>query len=226
MKYRELISLSVLICILAAAFSVVAIWSDYQSSRAQYILSHGRPSGAVVEAEWLRAEEYARDALFFQPANAEYLALMAEIYHWRSADQDISPPVREQSFQRASDFYRQAIEKRPLWPYTWANLALLNAQWNRPLSLELHRAQELGAWEPLVQLSIHEAGLISWRNLSQGEKSLIFENYINSFTLGYKHTEKFLNISENNGYLASFCFFARQEAIKESVQHLVERRCP
>lgn len=226
MNSRGPIIISLLVLILAAAFSSVAIWSDYQSSRAQYILSNWRHSGALIESEWLRAEKYARRALFFHPANADHLTLMAELYHWRSGNQKLSLPVREQSFHRASDFYLQSIEQRPLWPYSWANLALLKAQWNRPINLELRRAQQLGSWEPLVQLSIHEAGLIRWRNLSQSEKSLIFKNFINSFTLGYEHTEKLLNISENNGYLAPFCFYAKQKAINESVRHLVERRCP
>lgn len=216
------------LCCLGVAFSAALMWADYQSSRGEYIVASWQRDGIVTSEQWLNAEEYFNDALYVRPNNANYLASMAELYHWRSIDQTLSLAERKKSVVLSLSFYRKSIKSRPLWPYTWASFSLLKAQsssFDHEFKIALQRAQMLGPWEPAVQLSVHEAGLISWQHIDINLRKIVLENFENSFSVGPEQSKKILTLTEKYDYLPSFCYYAKQLKTESSIQKLIKMRC-
>jgi hypothetical protein len=70
----------------------------------------------------------------------------------------------------ARDAYRTAIQRRPSWPYAWANLAVVKfrlAELDREFFTALERAVTLGPWEPEIQKTVADLGLAAWKLLPE-----------------------------------------------------------
>lgn len=229
MRLRWAYYLLVLTCVAAILFGISWSWADYQSARANYIVASWQRGDKVTETDWQRAHNHISSALFFRPGNAAYLEDMAELHHWRSAQKGITAAELDQNLEQSLRFYRSAITERPLWPYAWGNLALIKAQlrlWDGEFETALQRAQELGPWEPGVQLAVHEAGLISWRQLNMSARQLVLNNFKNSFRAGHQQVRVMLDLTAKYQYLPAFCYYAKRQDTEKNVQALISRNCP
>lgn len=228
MKLRWPYYLLVLTCSAAILFGISWSWADYQSAHANYIVASWQRGDEVTETDWQRAHSHISSALFFRSGNAAYLEDMAELHHWRSAQQGITAAELDQNLEQSLRFYRSAIAERPLWPYAWGNLALIKAQlrlWDSEFETALQRAQKLGPWEPSVQLAVHEAGLISWRQLDMSARRLVLTNFNNSFSAGYWQVNTMLNLVDKYRYQAAFCYYAKKQDAAQNIQRLIAKRC-
>ncbi|WP_143814912.1 hypothetical protein [Magnetofaba australis] len=85
-------------------------------------------------------------------------------------------PKSQQIAQLSVDQYRQALKKRPTWPYAWINLA--NAQRKalapaQAVFASLERAMTLGPWELTLQLGVLRLGMPMWGGWSAEQKRLL-----------------------------------------------------
>ena len=93
----------------------------------------------------------------------------------------ITPEERAQTWQESRDHFRTAIALRPVSPYTWSNLALINSrlgEWNEETQLALRQAATLGPWEPEVQVNIAAVGWAGWNKWPADLKPVLEENLI------------------------------------------------
>lgn len=72
-------------------------------------------------------------------------------------------------YEEAAISYRRALEKRPLWPYTWVNLVTVKAslgQFDQEFRRALRRTIETGPREPRVQLQLLRVYMVYQDRLS------------------------------------------------------------
>lgn len=68
---------------------------------------------------------------------------------------------------------------RPGSPYTWSNIALLNARLPEPgreFEAALRNAALLGPWEPDVQIALADAGFRHWGGLAPETRAVLRAN--------------------------------------------------
>lgn len=202
--------------------------AGYQAARSDYIVERWEKGGAVTEIEWTKAHALIQSALFWNKGQPAYLEAMAEIYHWRASQVNVSVEDLEQSVDRSLYYYRKAIASRPLWPYSWGNLVLLKAQlqqWDVEFDHAMNTALTLGAREASVQHAVHEAGLISWIELSDTQQQKILENYSNALQGSRNSVNKLMDINERYGRTQEFCTLAQQQVLHQRLEVLIIRRC-
>ena len=217
-----------LLCTACAGLAFAWSWADYQASRADYIVASWQRGEPVTEPEWQHAKGLQSSALFWRGQQPDYLEAMGQLYYWRNTQTDISAAALDQNFEASLRYYRLAIAQRPLWPYAWANVALIKAQmrlWDAEFYTALIRAQQLGPWETRVQLAVHEAGLISWRQLDFKNRKLLLQNFSNSFSTDQRQVNKMLALTEKYSYNAAFCFYSGQQQVETDIAALIKRRC-
>ena len=227
MKLWRLYAL-MLLCTACTGLAIAWTWADYQSLQADYVVANWQRGQPVTEPQWQHAKGLQTSALFWRGQQPDYLEAMAQLYHWRNTQTDISAAELDQNFEASLRYYRLAIAQRPLWPYAWANVALIKAQmrlWDAEFYTALTRAQQLGPWEVRVQLAVHEAGLISWRQLDFKNRELLLQNFTNSLSAGHKHVDKMLALTEKYSFQAAFCFYASQQQVELNIAALIKHRC-
>ncbi len=136
----------------------------------------------------------------------EYLALAIE---GRFAD--VAPknkaamPFRREAYVH----YKKSISLRPTWPFVWVNLALVKyrlGETDDEFYHALHKADELGPWEPGVQRVIVDVGLHHWNLLSRNEKQFV----LNIIDKSLRHTNpehplNVLDLTKRYGALELVC---------------------
>ncbi len=103
------------------------------------------------------------------------------------------------------DLYRQASTLRPHWPYSWAGLALSKAklsQMDEELFQAIDNSVLYGPWENAVNISIAEAGLLSWRYLPQAQQEAVLANIDRGLKRNYKEIR---NIATQVNQTALLC---------------------
>lgn len=135
-------------------------------------------------ARWEKAPELAKkadlDALIERMEqarrwawqDAEYAELTARLFYQRAINNGLgasTDPALGTDVQQALELHRYAVSLRPFWPYSWANIALMQAwlgrfdsQWYQAFS----QAEQSGAWEVGVNLALTEAGFLGWSQLA------------------------------------------------------------
>lgn len=119
-----------------------------------------------------------RTARALDPGNPGYMDDQGLLWEWAAAGGDTLASPRD-ALEQARDAHREAIRLRPLWPYSWANLARVKAQLGEvdvELALALEKASRLGPWEPKVQRSIADAGMRVWDQLGPAPRRAVLEN--------------------------------------------------
>jgi hypothetical protein len=80
---------------------------------------------------------------------------------------------------RASQFYAEAIGKRPSWGFAWAHYAknqLLSGNRDSKFMVALEKAMLLAPWEPGVQLEVAWMGMATWSEQPALIRNLVEES--------------------------------------------------
>lgn len=129
-------------------------------------LAQWEDAGSVVDLDrWQRTWSYNQKSLSLDGDNPQYLNQAARVWEWRmfvaGRQSDDPRPI----IQRAIEFQRKALRAQPVWPPSWAHLAVLKA---RKLELDAEfeaavaRGLELGPWEPGVHVMLVDIGMMRW----------------------------------------------------------------
>lgn len=100
----------------------------------------------------------ANRALAMQSGNPHHYTLKARVLEWRgyrSGDQ------AEEQYRHALALHRRAAELRPLWPDTWAEMAVLKlrlGEFDADLDYYLAQADRLGPYTAVVHKAVVQAG--------------------------------------------------------------------
>ena len=124
---------------------------------------------------------------------------------------DTAPKNKEAmpSRREAYTHYKKAISLRPTWPYAWANLAMVKyrlGETDDEFYHAMHKADELGPWEPGVQSVIVDIGLHYWNSLSRSERTFILNMIDKSLHhSSRKHSMDVLDLTKRYGALELTC---------------------
>jgi len=124
----------------------------------------------VAANELDKAQEKIDRAIEFNPNNAEYYEYQARIYYLRAISNHTDSKIFHQQIYNAYQSHKKALELRPQWPYSWANLALMKSQMQQ-LDVEflyaVNQAVKYGPWEIASNESIVQAAFLHWNVLSE-----------------------------------------------------------
>jgi tetratricopeptide (TPR) repeat protein len=112
---------------------------------------------------------------FFLEDRGRLLDTRAMLVKW------LPPEQRKQAWESSRKSFRKALVVRPISPYTWANLALINSrlgEWNEETQLALRQAAILGPWEPEVQAIIADVGWAGWDKWPAELKPILEDNIV------------------------------------------------
>ncbi len=105
----------------------------------------------------------ANRAIAFAPLSPDYLVARGKVEDWAVTEaqrKGVAPDTVTQ--QEGLQAYREAILKRPAWPYAWADFAMAKARANeidQEFFQALERATDLGPWEQQVMDTVTLLGL-------------------------------------------------------------------
>ena len=135
-------------------------------------------------AEVFAATESQLDvALRRFPANPDYLDLAGRLKVLKAGQPGVVGAGYRQLLESAADDFRQALDSRPLWPYSWVNLLTVKdklGQVDVEFKNALTRSAELGPWEPRVQLQVVDSGLRYWSRLGGAERELVQQKVLDA----------------------------------------------
>ncbi len=181
---------------------------------------YARPSFKILEKwrsekitlkddDWDKLRADLSYALKHDPDNPdihEYLALAIE---GRYAD--IAPENNEAMPSRREAYvhYKKSISLRPTWPFAWVNLALVKyrlGETDDEFYHALHKADELGEWEPGVQRVIVDIGLHGWNSAPGNERKFVLDIIEKSLRHSARqHSFKVLNLTKRYDVLELVC---------------------
>lgn len=163
--------------------------------------------------DWENLRIKLNKALSFDPDNPdihENLALAIEGRYSKAIPGDAEAEVFR---ELALNHYRESIKLRPVWPYSWSNLALVKYRLRRiddEFFLALHNAEKLGRWEPAIQRMVTDIGLSLWLKLSEQQRIFIWKAITHSLEKQPKET---LEIVKKHGYLDIVCLVNKDKPL-------------
>jgi len=125
-------------------------------------------SSPIPNSEWEIARKALTKALALGLNQPVYLEDMSDLFYLKSITEPIDPILSIELQKQTLEFIRQAIRLRPSWPYAWAKLANIKYYtfgMDAEVADALDKAMILGAWEPMVQLTVAKIGMASWKKL-------------------------------------------------------------
>lgn len=131
---------------------------------------------------WNIAVNAAEQSVALSPFvdNGEYLDNLGRVYEWRHFDLPYGDVEAKGSRESALDAYRRATQARPLWPYTYAQLAFVKLrllQFDEEFEYAYVQAFELGPWRAGVQQQLAEISFIAWPSLNTHLKELAITSF-------------------------------------------------
>jgi len=165
---------------LAALAALAAVWgaADVFRVRAELILDQ---QGDVIRTP-LTKDRIARALEAYALAQRvdgrrpDLLAGLGDMHAMLVADAPPWDAEAKEHRRAALDYYRAAIVRRPSWPHTWANLAVIKfrlVELDREFLTALERAAALGPWEPEVQKTVADLGLAAWDVLPEETRAQV-----------------------------------------------------
>jgi hypothetical protein len=120
--------------------------------------------------QWRLTYDMLQTVLKLHPNYSSYLELTVFFYQVAETQ---SPTLLDElewynTPEQALNYTRDALLKRPSWPYLWNELfahKVINNQFDNELTGAMERAATLGKWEYYVQFQIAFTGLENWENL-------------------------------------------------------------
>ncbi len=143
------------------------------------------PAASEIEAVQQQLE-FARDLAINDPEQHENIARLSLV---RAAVPGIPPGEKTKRLQAGLAEIRTAIALRPVSPYSWTILLMVKrdlGEFDSEFLHALHRAVELGPWEPELLVSLADVGLTAWPKVPPEEQDLIQHIFVR----GLEHQAK------------------------------------
>jgi len=207
----RVISLIAIPCLLYLAY-IAGSWSlaDVYARPSIKILEKWRSETITLnDDDWDKLRADLSYALKHDPDNPdihEYLALAIEGRFANTAPENKEAmPSRRDAYSH----YKKSILIRPSWPYVWVNLALVKyrlGETDDEFYHALHKADELGEWEPGVQRVIVDIGLHGWNSAPANEKKFVLDIIEKSLRHSARpHSFKVLKLTKRYDVLELVC---------------------
>ncbi len=157
--------------LLAAYLSVRWAIADILETQIRYQLGKAQTVGQTLDArQWRLTHDMLENALKLHPDYSGHLELAVLFYQVAASRSKalLDELDWHDSQQQTLKYARNALLKRPTWPYLWDDLfqsKIKLKQFDNELTGAMERAVTLGSWEESVQYDIAFDGLDHWENL-------------------------------------------------------------
>lgn len=166
------------VLIAAIRFGIAELFSLSANQTMQgWKLSPQAPSNTEIESVASQLN-IARFLSGNDPVHHENIARLNLI---RAALPDVNPDEKKSLLQRGLSEIHTAIALRPVSPYSWTILLLIKrdlGEFDAEFIHALHRAVELGPWEPELLTSLAGVGLSAWTAMPAAEQALIQQVFV------------------------------------------------
>lgn len=212
-------ALLALVCLFVAIRFTAASFDFY---KVQNIVSAWQEQGNTKTIEeYHLAKRAIKSAVDSQPSHPLYQDLLAQVFEW-GAIAGYEPP--EQALNEAKVHYLRATRLRPLWPVTWASLAMIKwrqQEFDDEMLTYLQRAAKLGPNKPEVHLLYVRLGMALYDN-NHPMLQTIRKEFYHRIALGLRapqSREKVLALIKRYGAQKRVCRWLRNQPI--TVQQMV-----
>ena len=172
-----------LVIAFTVALALLLVWSGWIAARNGLSDLYARPAidylqgkrfdaYSVSEAEWQAIENSVMQADKMMPGNPQYLASLGLLLQLKLSlfAEELSIEEMDAVSNAARDYFQEAVENRPTWPYYWGNLALEHYRRGNystdEYSLALANASRFGPWKDDTQRLVMDLGSETWEFLS------------------------------------------------------------
>lgn len=158
-QYVAVLSFALLAFIgLGVAFKYTGASFDYYQGRNILSAWQEQENEQTIE-QYQLAKAAIEAAVASQPSHPLYQELLAQVYEWGAIAgyQD-----EAERLSQAKSHYLLAAQLRPLWPVTWASLAMVKwrqQEFDKEMLTYLQRASELGPKKPEVHVLYVQLGM-------------------------------------------------------------------
>lgn len=187
-RCRKLFAITLAVMALALmAVSAMTLLSSMHASQAQMFLDDWGNRGELPsEKAWhVAAQAAERSTALSVTAQGKYLDRLGRVYEWQHVTLPFGATAATESRQKALAAYRSSIETRPLWPYTWVQLAFVKLrllEFDQEFDRALQQANQLGPTRVRVQAPLAEISFIAWPQMDEGQRQTAWQAF--EFTLG------------------------------------------
>lgn len=221
-----------LVCLVALPVSVVClllsvpmILAGIASEHAELALRNWQQSDSPPsEGYWSMSLQRAETAVERAPVvNGEYLDRLGRVLLWGPLVAPEGSAVESQQ-QGALQAFRQSVEVRPAWPWSWLRLAYAKQglqQMDDEFDLAIHRASELGAGRVEMDSDLAALGFSAWGDLTTSQRTVILKAAGRSAAYSKNEAQQMYNLASASGLVTQLCWSlgsavkAKQQICKE-----------
>lgn len=170
-RYLALILAAMLL--LLALLAGKAFVAELYALQAKEVLDNPKAERASIE----KALEKMRIAIVFDGKDPDYFEHVAKL-HIMDA---VLVQDKSHHLEAALEALRKAVSLRPVSPYTWSMLLYVKSQLGEvdgEFGQALSNAVSLGPWEPEVQRTVAEIGLMNWERLDYGHREEVRKDVV------------------------------------------------
>ncbi|MEH6387418.1 hypothetical protein [Pseudomonas profundi] len=207
-KLACLIALPVSVACLV--LSVPMLFAGVASEHAELALRYWQRSEAPPsESYWNMSLQRAASAVEQTPiTNAEYLDRLGRVLLWGPL---VAPEGSgsEGQKQSAIQAFRESVEARPAWPWSWLRLAYAKQglhQLDDEFDLAMRRTNELGAGRPELDGDLAALGFSAWSELTPSQRIITLEAANRSAASSKKEALQMYNLARASGLATPLCW--------------------
>lgn len=195
---------------LCLALSAPMLFAGVASEHAELALRNWQRSDTPPsESYWNMSFQRAVSAVEQAPiTNAEYLDRLGRVLLWGSL---VAPEGASSETQRqgALQAFRQSVEARPVWPWTWLRLAYAKQalhQMDDEYDLAMRRTNELGAGRMELDSDLAALGFSAWSELTPSQRTITLEAANRSVAFSKKEALHMYNLAKATGLATPLCW--------------------
>jgi len=208
-----LLFLSAVLLITAGRFLLASVWDNQVDS---FLGGWQQQGGEPSRDAWQVAHDAANTAISISPIeNASYYNHLGRVWEWQQFSKPFGHPAAIESRQQALVAYRQAIQLRPQWPYSWLSLAstkLRLLQLDEEFMHALQMAAQLAPWRLTSNKQVAEIGLMTWFDLDQATKQTVTTAIKRTVGRSSAAARWLENKAKDSNQLLIFCAALTQQA--------------
>jgi len=201
-----LIGFSLLLLFLAGRLLLAGV-SAWQAE--DFLKDWNRLGRVPSERAWEVAHEAAQRSVFLFPgANGEYYDRLGRILEARQAQLPLGAKEAEASRRAALEAYREATRARPLWPYSWTQIAYVKLrllEFDQEFDQAYARSFELAPWRIQSNALLAEIALRAWPSLDEPQRAQGREAMRRSVDWSRREARQLNRLAVNLGMQWIFC---------------------
>jgi len=171
----------------------------------------GKTKGSHSEVVLLNHLEFSDQSLNWAPSNPRYKELRARLLVLQAPYLPGNEEILA-SLESMIDLHRVAVQERPQWPFSWANLAFMKGikqEFDDEYRLALEKVVSYGPYEVGAIQRIVRSTTSAWFQMDEKEELLIYQAIANGVEIDARLARNLKKILAQKELLEEICDEAR-----------------